>query len=54
MAIDVSFQLGRQVWLFEENRVLAFCLRVSPTHLVKMGHVEPEEDRLISQSQEEM
>ena len=54
LPVDVSFQLGRQVWLFEENRVLAFCLRVSPTHLVKMGYVEPEEDRLISQSQEEM
>ena len=54
LSVDVSFQLGRQVWLFEENRVLAFCLRVSPTHLVKMGNVEPEEDRLISQSQEEM
>ena len=48
LPVDVSFQLGWQVWLIEENRILGFCFRVSPTHLVKMGYVEPEEDRLLS------
>ena len=46
LPVDVSFQLGWQVWLFKENRVLGFRLRVPPTHLVEMGYVEPEEDRL--------
>ena len=46
LPIDVSFQLGWQVWLVKKNCVLGFRLRVPPTHLVKMGYVEPEEDRL--------
>ena len=54
LPVDVCFQLGWQMRLLQENGVLPFCLRMSPTHLVKMGNVEPDQNISMCQRQEGM
>ena len=47
LPVDVGFELVWKVRLFQEDRVLTLCLRMSPTYFVKVGYVEPLQRRNI-------